>query len=218
MDNKEKSLIYFYYEKLLDNSFDEKDIYTFLMLIKNGSNGNKCIKELTDFMVDRDKYQGFIMDYLLETAQKFDSFGKSKMAIKIEDVFSFREIKQGINQALAACQLQGLANEKINDFITCVISILQNVRITENGKEIGKVFFAMASKQIMLMAEMEIGQNGQKKMNAVFPVLTANNNYIDIKKRDKYDAPYFFEEDVIEVGNQDGKLAITVLGSRPELS
>jgi hypothetical protein len=77
------------------------------------------------------------------------------------------------------------------------------------------VFFAMASKQIMLMAEMEIGQNGQKKMNAVFPVLTANNNYIDIKKRDKYDAPYFFEEDVIEVGNQDGKLAITVLGSRP---
>jgi hypothetical protein len=42
--------------------------------------------------------------------------------------------------------------------------------------------------------------------------LTANNNYIDIKKPDKYDAPYFFEEDVIEIENQGGKLAITVWG------
>jgi hypothetical protein len=218
MDRKEKSLIYYYYEKLLNNSFDGKDVYAFFMLIRNRSNGNKCINELTDFMVGRDKYQGFIKDYLLETSHKFDALGKGNTAIKIEDVFSFREIKQGINQVLAACRLQGLANEKINDVITCVISILQHVSITENRRDIGKVFFAMASKQIMLMAELEIGQNGQKKTNAVFPVLTANNNYIDIKKQDKYDAPYFFEEDVIEVGIQGGKLAITVLGSRPEHS
>jgi hypothetical protein len=112
-------------------------------------------------MLDRDKYLGFIKDFLLETAHKFDSFGKSNATIKIEDVFSFREIKQGINQVLAACQLKGLANDKINDVITCVISILQHVSITENGRDIGKAFFAMASKQIMLMAELQIEQNGQ---------------------------------------------------------
>ncbi|MCL6572645.1 MAG: hypothetical protein K6T88_13325 [Bacillus sp. (in: Bacteria)] len=213
MDSKEKSLIKYYYEKLLDNSFDEKSVYAFLMLIRNRSNGNKCMNELADFVNDRDKYKGFIKEYLLETAHKFDNLGKSNTTIKIEDVFSFREIKQGINQVLTSCQLKGLENEKINDFITCVISILQHVKIMENGRAIGKVFFAMASKQILLMAEVEIGQKGRKKTNAVFPVLTANNNYLTIKKQDKYDAPYFFEEEVIEIVNEDGKLAITILGS-----
>jgi hypothetical protein len=214
MDRKEWSLINYYYEKFLDNRFDEKDIYGFLTLISNRSNGNSCLHELADFIMSRGANNGGVSDYLLETRNKFANLAKMNTALKIEEVFSFKEIKNGINQVLVDCQLKGLSNEQVNDIIVCVISILQHVKITENGREIGQLFFAIASKQVMLMAEVEIVQNGGgKKTNVVFPVLTAKNNYATIKKQDKYDAPYFFEEKVIEITNQDGKLEITFVGA-----
>jgi hypothetical protein len=197
----------------MDNRFDEKDVYPFLSLISNRSNGKNCFLELADFVLSRGNHTGIITDFLLETKNKFANLGKTNAVLKLEEVFSFKEIKAGINQVLVDCQLNGISNEQINDFITCIISVLQHVKITENGREIGKLFFAIASQQVMLMAEVEIVQNGIKKTNAVFPVLTAKNNYVEIKKQDKYDAPYFFEEKMIEIINQDGKIEITFVES-----
>lgn len=210
MDMKEKSLITYYYDKLVDNCFDEKDVYPFLILVSHKGKEITCINELADFVMHRGQNEGVIKEYLQKTTHKFENLGKVNTVIKIEDVFSFKEIKNGINKVLVDCQLNGLSNEKVNDFITCLISILQHVKITEAGKGIGQLFFAIASKQVMLMAEVDVVQNGQKKTTAVFPVLTANNNYIDIKKKDKYDSPYFFEDKVIEMTNQNGKLEIIV--------
>jgi hypothetical protein len=214
MDRKERTLINYYYEKLLDNRLDEKDAYAFLILLSNKSNGNSCLQELAGFVVSRGTKPGVVTEYLCETRNKFANLAKMNTALKIEEVFSFREIKNGINQVLVDCGLKGISNEQVNDIIVCVISILQHVKITENGREIGQLFFAIASKQVMLMAEVEIVQNGGgKKTNVVFPVLTAKNNYATIKKQDKYDAPYFFEEKVIEISNQDGKMEINFVGS-----
>ncbi|MGF6953756.1 hypothetical protein QF028_006261 [Neobacillus sp. B4I6] len=214
MDRKERTLINYYYEKLLDNRLDEKDAYAFLILLSNKSNGNSCLQELAGFVVSRGTKPGVVTEYLCETRNKFANLAKMNTALKIEEVFSFREIKNGINQVLVDFQLKGISNEQVNDIIVCVISILQHVKITENGREIGQLFFAIASKQVMLMAEVEIVQNGGgKKTNVVFPVLTAKNNYATIKKQDKYDAPYFFEEKVIEITNQDGKMEINFVGS-----
>ncbi|MFL6517466.1 MAG: hypothetical protein ACJ8GL_05255 [Bacillus sp. (in: firmicutes)] len=214
MDRKERTFINYYYEKLLDNRMDEKDVYAFLILLSNQSNGNSCLQELAGFVVSRGTKPGVVTEYLCETRNKFANLAKMNTALKIEEVFSFKEIKNGINQVLVDCGLKGISNEQVNDIIVCVISILQHVKITENGREIGQLFFAIASKQVMLMAEVEIVQNGGgKKTNVVFPVLTAKNNYATIKKQDKYDAPYFFEEKVIEITNQDGKLEITFVGA-----
>jgi len=209
MDSKEKSLINYYHRKFIDNTFDEKDVYAFLILCRNRSEDNSCLHELADFIAHRDTNQGFIKDYLEETRHKFEKLGKMKPAIRIEDVFSFREIKNGVNNVLADCGLNGFANEKINDFVTCLISILQQVKVTDNGRDIGKLFFAISNKQIILMAEVEIVQT-EKKTNAVFPVLTANNSYAPLKKQDKFDTPYFFADDVIEITNLVGKLEITI--------
>ena len=107
--------------------------------------------------------------------KRFESLGKTKTSLRIEDVFSFKEMKNGVNQALEAWQLDGLTNEQMNDFITCLISILQHISIMENDKEIGKLFFAISNKQIILMAELEVNPNMLKKTNAVFPVLTTHN-------------------------------------------
>lgn len=210
MDTKEQSLLNYYYGKLTDNMFDEKDIYAFLLLIRNRSKEIRCINELADFVARRDQYRGFIKDNLFETRKKFESLGKTNTDIRIEDVFSFRDLKNGINKVLVDCQLRDLSNEKINDFITCLISILQQVKIIEQGREIGKLFFALSNKQIILMAEIEVSQNLSKKTNAVFPVLTTNNSYIHIKKQDRYDTPYLFADKLIEITTQEGKLAITI--------
>lgn len=211
MDTKKQSLMNYYYEKFINNTFDEKDVSAFLLLIRYPSKEIRCINELADFVAHRDQHNGYIKDYLFETRKKFESIGKTKSAIRIEDVFSFKELKSGINKALADYQLAGLANEKINDFVTCLISILQQVKITdENEREIGKLFFALSNKQIILMAEIEVSQNLFKKTNAVFPVLTANNSYMDIKKQDRFDTPYLFADKVIDVSNQEGKLEIII--------
>ncbi|CAH2714965.1 hypothetical protein BACCIP111895_02142 [Neobacillus rhizosphaerae] len=211
MDTKEQSLLNYYYSKLIDNTFNEKDVYTFLLLIRNRSKEIHSIKELADFVAHRDQHNGYIKDYLFETRKKFESLGKTNTAIRIEDVFPFKEMKKGINQALAEYQLAGLTNEKINDFVVCLISILQQVKITdENEREIGKLFFALSNKQMILMAEIEVSQNLFKKTNAVFPVLTANNGYVDIKKQDRFDTPYLFTDKVIEIINQEGKLEIII--------
>jgi hypothetical protein len=210
MDKKEQSLLKFYYEKLLENTFDEKDLYGFLQVIRNQTKEIRSLQELTDFVMLRDQHQGYVTQYLLETRKKFESLGKTKSAFRIEDVFSFKEIKNGLNKALAAVEIAGLSNEQVNDFVACLISILQQVKIIEDDQEIGKLYFALSNKQIILMAEVEVTQNLFKKTNAVFPVLTANNSYIDIKKQDRYDTPYLFVDKVVEVTNREGKLEMMI--------
>ncbi|WP_160726116.1 hypothetical protein [Bacillus sp. USDA818B3_A] len=210
MDKKEQSLLHYYYEKLTGNTFDEKDLYGFLLLIRNQSKEIRSIQSLTDFVFTRDMHQGEVKQYLLDTRKKFESLGKTKSAFRIDDVFSFKEIKNGLNKVLAAADLNALSNEQVNDFVACLISILQQVRITEDDCEIGKLYFALSNKQIILMAEVEVAQNLFKKTNAVFPVLTANNAYVEIKKQDRYDTPYLFVDKVVEITNRDGKREIII--------
>lgn len=64
MDRKEKSLLDFYYGKILNHTFDEKDFYAFLFLLRNQSTEIRCINELADFIAYRGKNEGFIKEYL----------------------------------------------------------------------------------------------------------------------------------------------------------
>lgn len=210
MDIKEQMLLSYYYEKLRGGTLDERDVYAFLLLIRHRSEENSCIRELADFVMQRDQYDGRIKNHLFMTRKKFEQLGKTKAAIRIDDVFSFKEIKNGVNKALANCQLKSIENGQINDFVTCLISLLQQIIITEQDREIGKLFFAVSQKQIILMVEIEVFQNHKKKTNVVFPVLTANNSYVEVKKQNRYDTPYLFADQVIEVINRSGKLEITI--------
>lgn len=210
MDKKEQSLLQYYYSKLVNHTFDEKDVYAFLSLIRHRCQEVRSINELTDFVVLREQYTGFIKDYLFEVRKKFESLGKTKQPFRIEDVFTFKEMRNGVNKALEESQLDGLTNEQMNDFITCLISILQQIPIMENDREMGKLFFAISQKQIILMAEIEVQQNMFKKTNAVFPVLTTNNHYLEMKKQDRFDTPYLFADKVIEMTRLEGKLEIVI--------
>lgn len=212
MDKKEHVLLTHYLRKLNNHTFDEKDIYAFILLLKNENSDIRWLNEMADFVVKREQYTGLIKDYLFEIRKKFASMGQTKAALKIQDVFSFKEIRNGLNKVLAECQCGELSNEKINDFVVCLISILQQITIKdEHGKDIGKLYFALSNKQVILMAELGVSQNLFKQTNVVFPVLTANNRHFDIKKQDQYDTPYLFADDAVEIISQDGRLVINIL-------
>ncbi|WP_318505028.1 hypothetical protein [Bacillus sp. T3] len=212
MDKKEHALLTHYLRKLNNHTFDEKDIYAFILLLKKQNRDVRWLNEMADFVVKREQYTGLIKDYLFEIRKRFASMGQTKATIRIQDVFSFKEIRNGLNKVLAECQCEELSNEEINDFVVCLISILQQITITdEHGKEIGKLFLAISNKQVILMAELGVSQNLFKQTNVVFPVLTANNRYIDIKKQDQYDTPYLFADDAVEVIRQEGRLVMNIL-------
>ncbi|WP_071393526.1 hypothetical protein [Bacillus tuaregi] len=93
MDAKEQSLLNYYYRKLVEQTFDEKDVYSFLTLIRNRCQEIRSIHELTDFVVQREQYTGFIKDYLFEMRKRFESLGKTKQRFELKMYFPSRKSK-----------------------------------------------------------------------------------------------------------------------------
>jgi hypothetical protein len=130
--------------------------------------------------------------------------------LKIQDVFSFKEIRNGFNSFFLKNSYEKLSNEIINDIILCIISLLQGVKLIDekSKREIGNLCFAVSSKEVFLMATVEI-QNKGRYVKTQFQVLTAKNSYENIKPSDKFDTPFSFNEEIIEVINAGRRLVIT---------
>lgn len=210
MDKKERQLVDYYYNKFSNRSFDEKDLYSFLMVIRAHTSDNKVIHELTDFIDHREKNTGFAKEYLDACKDIINNLGKEKVRRKIENIFSFKEIRNGFNTLFQQLGYEKLPPDIINDFIICMISLLQDVKIVSGSlnKEIGHLSFAASSKELFLMGNMTIKSQG-RFMPITFPVLTVKNIYEEIKPQDQKDTPYLFDHELIEVINVNHKLAIT---------
>lgn len=210
MDKKEIQLVDYYYNKFSERNFDEKDLYSFLIVIKEEASNINVIKELTDFIVHREKNTGYAKDYLEECKEIINNLGKEKVRRKIENIFSFKEIRSGFNALFQQLGFEKLPLDIINDFIICIISLLQSVKIVSGSlnKEIGHLSFAASSKELFLMGNMTILNQG-RYMPITFPVLSVKNIYEKISPQDKKDTPYLFDNELIEVINTNNKLAIT---------
>lgn len=210
MDRKEKQLVDHYYNKFSERSFDEKDVYSFLIAVREHASEIKVIKELADFIVHREKSTGYVKDYLDDCKDIINNLGKEKNRRKIENIFSFKEIRNGFNTLFQQLGFEKLPLDIINDFIICMISLLQDVKIVSGSlnKEVGHLSFAASSKELFLMGNMTIRNQG-RSIPITFPVLSVNNLYEEITPQDKNDTPYLFDHELIEVINVNNKLAIT---------
>lgn len=209
MDNKEQQIFDYYYRKFADRKFDEKDLLSFLLFVKDDAQDNKIIKELGDFIVHRENCTGYVKTFFDECKQIINNLGKGKKQ-KIENMFSFKEIRNGFNTLFTEHGLEKLPPEVINDFILCIISLLQNVKLlSENGKkEVGHLSFAASSRELYLMGNMKVLHKG-RFIPVTFPVLSVRNMYEKIKPQDGSDTPYLFDHATIEVINNDGEMIIT---------
>lgn len=209
MDQKEKQLITAYHQKFVEHSFDERDVYSFLILVREKVRGNKFIREMGDFIAHREKSRGYVKDYLERNEHILLNLGKIDAVMKIEDVFSFKEIRNGFNSFFLSNGFTKLSNDIINDLILCIISILQDVKLVDEKtkREIGKLSFALSSKEVFLMATIKIPR-GDKHVHVQFQALSCNNNFIKINPKDEYDTPLSFSEAIVEVINRNNELVI----------
>lgn len=210
MDKKELQLMNYYYNRFSERSFDEKDVYSFLMLIQNRVTNNETIENLVDFIIHRENSKGYANEYLNECKEIINNIGKTKVRKKIEPIFSFKDIRNGFNALFRQFDYEILSIETMNDMMLCIISLLQGVSIMseDRKKAIGHLSFAASSKELFLMGNMTISNQG-RKMPITFPVLFVNNNYEKITPQDKQDTPYLFDHEIMEVMRMDHQLVMT---------
>lgn len=200
----------YYYTKFTEQTFDEKDLYSFLMIVRNDVHDNNVIQEISNFLLQRENNTGYVKDYLEECKQIITHLEKTKNRKKIEDLFSFKEIRNSFNALFSSYGFDKLSNEIINDFILCIISLLQSVALVSGTlkKEVGHLSFAASSKEIFLMGNMKTLSNG-RYIPVTFPVLSVKNIYENITPQDSNDTPYLFNDALIEVINVEGQLVIS---------
>jgi hypothetical protein len=210
LDKKEQQLFEYFYKKFSARSFDEKDLFSFLMLVREDAQDNKVIKELGDFIVHRERSNGYVKEYFEDSTQIIKKLETERNYRRIEDLFSFKEIRNGFNSLFVKRGFEKLPSEIINDFILCIISLLQSVKLVSGNlnKEVGHLSFAASSKEVFLMGNMKTLNKG-RYIPVTFQVLSVKNNYEKITPQDKNDTPYLFNEEIIEVINIDGDLVIT---------
>ncbi|MFS0688840.1 hypothetical protein AB1K89_06320 [Sporosarcina sp. 179-K 8C2 HS] len=209
MDKKERQLFNYYYSKFAERNFDEKDVMSFLLFIKENAQDNKVIKELGDFIVQRENYSGYVKAFFDDCQDIINNLGKGKKK-KIEIMFSFKEIRNGFNALFVDQGLEKLPHEVINDFILCIISLLQHVTLVSgsSNKKVGHLSFAASSKELFLMGNMKVLHKG-RFIPVTFPVLSVRNMYEKVKPQDQNDTPYLFDNEIIEVINSEGQMLIT---------
>ena len=210
MDKKEQQLFAYYYNKFAERNFDEKDFYSFLMLVREDAQGIESVKELADFIALREKSEGFVKEYLQECKQIISNLSKLGKTKKIENVFSFKEIRNAFNAIFQKHGFEKLPSTIMNDFVLCIISLFQGVKLRSDAsnREIGYLSFAVSSKEIFLMGNMKTLSKG-RYIPVTFQILSAENIYEKVIPQDKNDTPYLFNDELMEVVNIDGKMVIT---------
>jgi hypothetical protein len=210
VDKKEQQLFTHYYNKFSEGSFDEKDFYSFMMLVREGAHGIESVNELADFIAQREQSKGYVSEYLEECKRIITNFSNGVKMKKIEDIFSFKEIRNGFNALFLKSGFEKLPAEIINDFILCIISLLQDVKLVSGNlnKEVGHLSFAVSSKEVFLMGNTKMLSKG-RYVPVTFQVLSAKNSYEAVTPQDKNDTPYLFNEELIEVVNIAGDIVIT---------
>lgn len=210
MDKKQKQLIESYHEQFTKRWFDEKYFYGFLLLVREEAEEIPTVKAICDFVFDRGQCSGAVKDYLTECQQIIVNLGNGKRPKRIDPVFSFKEIRNGFNALFAKWGLEKVSPDVINDFILCLISLLQGIPLKagDSEKTVGHLSFAASSKEVFLMGNLRTFHNG-RMTPVTFPVLSVKNIYEKITPRDAKDTPYLFDEALIEVVHLDGQMLIT---------
>ncbi|BAQ10653.1 hypothetical protein OXB_2182 [Bacillus sp. OxB-1] len=210
MDKKQQQLVQSYYEQFNKRWFDEKYFYGFLQLVREEADDIPTVKALCDFVLDRGQSAGLVKEYLTECQQIIGNLGNAKSPKRIDPVFSFKEIRNGFNALFAKWGWEKLPHDVINDFILCLISLLQGVPLISEAsqKKVGHLSFAASSKEVFLMGNMQTLHNG-RMIPVTFPVLSVKNMYEKITPRDAKDTPYLFDEELIEIINMEGQMVIT---------
>lgn len=204
MDIKEASLVKHYYDKLTAITFDEKDIYAFLILIRAVSKDQEpIIWELANFVAHRERDRGEFWDVLSRTKSFFNADGiKLGDTFEVKPVFNAQEIKDSLNSLFGRLGLASLSDVAANGVLLCIISLLHAARImNKGGTEVGTLLFAYDSRYIYLFGRFSV-QTMAEFTHLQVPVLQIHDDYLDPKSSDLQ------TPNMVEIVHEGGSLRV----------
>ena len=207
MDAKEASLVKHYYDKLRSLSFDEKDIYALMILLRESSKGQEpVVWELGNFVAHRERDRGEFWDVLSRTKSFFNADGiKLGDKFEVKPVFNDQEIKDSFNSLFRRLGFAPVCDEAANGIALCVISLLHAARIMNNGgAEVGVLLFAYDKQYVYLFGRFSV-QDMAEFSHLEVPVLRIQNHYLNPASSDLQ------TPNMVEVVNEGGSLRVVEL-------
>jgi hypothetical protein len=205
VDTKEATIIKTFYDKLVSLSFDERDVFSFLIVLRPYSQKGSPVYEFSNFVAHRDKDRGHIYDYLLASKSFFNQVGTKLGDIhELKSVFTEKEIHDSIDSVVTGLGLAPISDEVSYALQLCIISLLQDVTISDKtGTQIGKLLFAFDKDTIYLMGLFSVNDVPPYSHLQV-PVLTMNNRCL---KTESYElqAP-----GTVDIASVNGEMKIRV--------
>ncbi len=200
-DTKELQVLKSLHYKIEQNAFDEKDIYSFLNLIKKYTKKDTPTFELGDFIAQREKHRGSIHTYLLDVKAKLDKSAKEKIATTIDPVYSFDEIAHSINDIMVLHKLSSFKDEVICGIVLCIVALLHDVKLLNKKEQIGKLVFSIQNDQIVLLGVIR----SKNKVDVFFPIIQIKNTFCTIGNQTN--EPILFN-DGVKIKNVRNKLIV----------
>ena len=200
-DTKELQVLKSLHNKIEQNAFDEKDIYSFFNVIKKSAKKDTPTFELGDFITQREKHRGSIHTYLLNVKAKLDKSAKEKIAITIDPVYSFDEIAHSINDIMVLHKLSSFKDEVICGIVLCIIALLHDVKLLNKKEQIGKLVFSIQNDQIVLLGVIR----SKNKVDVFFPIIQTKNTFCTIGNQTN--EPILFN-DGVKIKNVRNKLIV----------
>ena len=169
MDRKSEELICNIHERILSSHFDEIDIYSLLILLREYSILNKdysitdwehgYLHEICDFVAHRNRNKGFVLEeakYIYKqctTTGEFHFDTESKR--RVVAGFSEDAIIHEINSIFEKLELCPIPKESENEIILCIISILQlSVFKSADGEVHGYLYVEICNDGIYLLNDI----------------------------------------------------------------
>jgi len=205
MDSKEATLIKHYYDKVTSLSFDERDVYSLLILLRPYSQKDSPVYEFSNFVAHREKDRGHIYEYLLRSKSFFNQIGiKLGDTHELKSVFTEQEIHASFDSVFKDLGVPPLSDEVAQGILLCIISLLQEVKISDKtGAEIGKLLFAFDKMGIYLMGLFGV-VDFPPHSHLQVPVLIMKNRYL---KTESYELR---TPGLVEIVNANGTLKVMV--------
>ncbi len=183
MDAKEQRLVGDVYRRIMERAFHELDVLALLIVLRPYAASGSPVRELSDFVAHREKDRGSLKTYVHHVVAYGEALvNKTAAHLKIDVVHSAQAFRESLNLALAQFKLAALASDFTDDVLACVMSLLQDVRLLHEKKEIGRLWLGRVEKELWLCGEIVMPP---KQVRVVFPALIVSNNYCssgDIKK------------------------------------
>jgi DNA integrity scanning protein DisA with diadenylate cyclase activity len=181
MDAKENQLIDYYHNRIVNNVFNEKDVYMLLILLRRHANKKSPVFEFANFVAHREKDRGYIHEYVRDKKHILDRLGKINATLVIQPVFTLEDIKKSFNDVLKSLDKQELSEEVIRDMTLCTIVLLQDVRLVDKkNRSIGNLSIGINKETISLLGQIAVKNDKNETVFCVFPALEVPNIYTNM--------------------------------------